>query len=227
MTGLHSEHSYRATSPEAKRELDIEIERVKECTNPSISVVIKSVPDRELQTLEYLENQSIDDFEIIVAVDSEIDDFRWAAANRGIEAANAEYVALTDDDTAPPPDWLATAVETFHSNPQTVLIEGPVDKLKDVSRNYVGCNLAARREAALKVGGFDQTFCSTYEGAFRGDTDFGWRMEKEYGVEACEYVPDWEIRHIGPLKGDYIEKYDMLLKDRHPERYDMIRQKEL
>lgn len=39
------------------------------------------------------------------------------ALNRGLEAAEGDMVAITDDDAAPRPDWLARAADAFASDP--------------------------------------------------------------------------------------------------------------
>ncbi len=40
-----------------------------------------------------------------------------AALNRGLEAAEGDIVAITDDDAAPRPDWLARAADAFANDP--------------------------------------------------------------------------------------------------------------
>lgn len=42
------------------------------------------------------------------------------AANAGIKAANTDYVALLNNDTAPSPDWLANLVQSLERSPASV-----------------------------------------------------------------------------------------------------------
>ena len=189
-----------------------------EHTNPTISVVIPTIPSRTVQTIKYLHDQSIDSFEVLIVVDNYQNDHRCDAKNMGIKKSKADLVALTDDDCAPPVDWLENAILTFRNHPELVLIEGPLDKHNPGPRHYVGANLAVRREAALEIGGFDQR----YAGGYREDTEFGWRIENKFGVERCRYLPLWENSHIGPLKSANIDENDALLRREHAYKYFSI-----
>lgn len=193
---------------------DLDLNRVVQHPNPDISVVVPTIPERELQVIEYLRKQEITDFEVIVVVDKSKEDCRCLARNRGIQEAQSDIVALTDDDCAPPTDWLAKAIKIFSEDHSTVLLGGPVEK-QQTPRHYIGANLAFDRAAAVEINGFDQRF----SGGGGDDLDFGWRMEKAHGENACKYRSDWKMNHIGPLKGDFKEQNRMLLRKKHPYKY--------
>lgn len=194
--------------------VDLDLHREVQHPNPAISVVVPTIPERELQVLEYLKEQETNEFEVLVVVDNSTEDCRCLARNHGIQEAQSDIVALTDDDCAPPKDWLTKAIKTFSENQSTVILGGPVKKQR-TPRHYIGANLAVDRSATVEIGGFDQRF----SGGGGDDLDFGWRMEKAYGKEACKYRSDWEMNHIGPLKGDFLEQNGKLLRKKHPYRY--------
>ncbi len=114
------------------------------------------------------------------------------ARQRGLDEAQGVVIGYVDADTKMPKGWIRTVVESFEADPGTVCVSGPYVyyDLSAVSkflvRGYwwlalpvsamtgymaVGGNFAARREALLKIGGFDQTI------AFYGeDTDIARRL---------------------------------------------------
>ena len=47
-----------------------------------------------------------------------------AAMNAGIDASSGELVALTDDDSAPHPDWLRRIAEAYERDPQIAAVGG-------------------------------------------------------------------------------------------------------
>jgi GT2 family glycosyltransferase len=119
-----------------------------------ISVVIAS-HDRPLRLrwlLNALEEQTLEDFEVIVAHDSAdetealvhahplarrgvVRSVRFAPGsagpavkrNAGWRAARAPHVAFTDDDCRPPRDWLANAVAAAQGAPEGAVIQGATE----------------------------------------------------------------------------------------------------
>lgn len=180
--------------------------------NPSVSVVIPTLPEYELQTLPALEAQTTDQFEVIVVSDASIN--RCEARNKGIEEAKADVIAQTDDDCRPPEDWVERIQRFFEQKPDKILLEGPLDKLRLPPRHYIGANMAYRRQHALDIGGFDSEFAG-----WRADTDFGWRMEIEYGIERCSHDPDLEVVHIGPTRTNVDRSLEQKFRARYPRRY--------
>lgn len=94
-----------------------------------------------------------------------------AARNLGIREARGRVVAMTDSDTLPDRVWLRKLYEALAAHPDAVAVEGKVyannegefDPLGEGPTNFTGgvyltCNCAYRREALLRVGGFDETF---------------------------------------------------------------------
>ncbi|MGS0891781.1 glycosyltransferase family 2 protein [Burkholderia stagnalis] len=66
-----------------------------------------------------------------------------AALNRGLDTATGEIVAITDDDAAPHPDWLARIESAFLADPRVGAVGGrdwvhEKGRLLDASRERVG-----------------------------------------------------------------------------------------
>jgi GT2 family glycosyltransferase len=180
--------------------------------DPEISVVIPTLPDNSYGPPESLQNQSLDAYEVVVISDADLN--RCEARNKGIEVANADIVAQTDDDCIPPETWLEDIYENFTEHSDLVIVEGILDKLQVSPRNYPGANLAYQRDKALNIGGFDAEL-----NGWRADTDFGWRLEDEYGLNRCRQDPELEVKHQGLLRTDVNREIERKFRARHPERY--------
>lgn len=194
------------------------IEYARRATDPAISVVVPSVPAYNHETtLACLDTQRIKEpYEVLVVNDASLD--RSEARNAGLREATAEIVALTDDDTKPPEDWLSNIYHEFTTNPDLVCLEGPVfGGCRSVGpRRYVGCNLAVRREAALAVGGFRSAFSE-----WREDVEFGWRMEAE-AEGVCRYSEAVRMCHPTAPRTAFKTELERQLREEYPERYDEI-----
>ncbi|WP_396610651.1 glycosyltransferase family 2 protein [Haloferax sp. S1W] len=186
--------------------------------NPELSVVIPSVPASDhSQTVAHLRDQTLSvPYEVLVVDDATID--RSEARNIGLQAANAAIVALTDDDTAPPPEWLATIQWAFSDDPDLVCLEGPVygGCRSTDPRHYVGCNLAVQRDDALAVGGFRSDFSE-----WREDVEFGWRMERD-ADGSCRFEEALKMRHPSVPRTAFDPNLERRLKLEYPERYATI-----
>lgn len=184
--------------------------------DPAISVVIPTYPesghDRVRSALE--SRQTFEDFEIVIVDDGTLD--ICEARNAGIEAARAPFVALTDDDVAPPADWLATIHRALDANDDLGLLEGPVSGgiNYDGTGIYVGCNLAFRRAAVMDIGGFDRRYAG-----WRDDTEFGWRMERD-SEWATSYLSDMRMEHPPHARAELIPEHERRLKRNYPTRYE-------
>lgn len=104
-----------------------------------------------------------------------------AARNAGARAARGRWLAFTDDDCEPRPEWLSGFARTFALHPGAALGGRTVNRLSESalaeahqilvefvshaasardprSRFFPSNNLALPREAFLRLGGFDQSF---------------------------------------------------------------------
>jgi histidinol-phosphate phosphatase family protein len=131
----------------------------------------------------------------------------WAR-NRGLRAATAEWVVFLDDDVVPETDWrerleedLAAAggrVAGVQGRIRVPLPSGrrPTDWERNVrsleTAQWATADLAYRRAALLRVGGFDERF----RHAFREDSEVGLRL-KQAGYE-IERGSRTVVHPVGP-----------------------------
>lgn len=141
-----------------------------------------------------------------------------AARNRGLRAAQNEIYINVDADTVPSRQWLREILAPF-ADPEVMLVggrilslppENAVERYVDQSGLHqppfsienpvmpfvVGCNLAVRREAALAIGGWDETLP-------RGDdVDFSTRLLRHFATR-IRYQPSASLfhQHRGDEKG--------------------------
>jgi cellulose synthase/poly-beta-1,6-N-acetylglucosamine synthase-like glycosyltransferase len=109
-----------------------------------------------------------------------------ATRNRGWRAARYEWVAFLDDDVLPPPDWLASLARDLRQPPEVGGVQGrlavPVRERTDWAANTAGlerawwatADMAYRREALERAGGFDERFPRAY----REDADLAYRVTR-------------------------------------------------
>ncbi|MBW4708910.1 glycosyltransferase [Roseobacter sp. YSTF-M11] len=135
-----------------------------------------------------------------------------AARNTGAAAARGRFLAFTDDDCRPRPDWLQK-LHHAHGGDASCLVGGRVEnglpgdiyasvsqELCDYLYEYFGAaegsmpfftsnNLGCDKAEFERLGGFDQTFPL----AAGEDRDFGMRWGDTTG--ALKYAPDAVIDH--------------------------------
>jgi GT2 family glycosyltransferase len=121
-----------------------------------------------------------------------------AARNIGMHAATGEIVAYVDADVRVEPSWLSYLVQPFVTS-DAIAVGGPNVVPQDdgwfaqcvacspgapshvllddrVAEHVPGCNLAIRRDALLRIGGFDPIFLRAGD-----DVDVCWRLQEQGG----------------------------------------------
>jgi hypothetical protein len=207
-----------------------------EAGRPLVSVIIPVRDRRALlrQTLDALAAQTFTDYEIVVVDDDSADgsgeeakadatvgrpvrlvttDGRGAVAARraGVSAALGEYLAFTDSDCVPTPDWLLQGVRALEAGAD--LVQGltrPHGDFRAMTRTmwvlredglYPTCNVFYRRSAYDAAGGFDPEAArrfgfrpgSMLQGlGFGEDTLLGWNVKRR-GVAV--FVPGAVVEH--------------------------------
>jgi glycosyltransferase involved in cell wall biosynthesis len=153
-----------------------------------------------------------------------------AARNRGLHGAQGSFILFTDDDTAPSPDWVGSACAFLGSSPDHVGVEGPTvsprfDALYERSVQntrpgaYWTCNVAYRRDALVRLGGFSEVFPAPHA----EDLDLGFRALR---LGPIGFLDDMRVTHYPASvtirdiirRARYVSS-DMILYQRHPDRF--------
>jgi len=183
--------------------------------DPAVSVIVPTIPENDHDAVvTALEQQTTDSFDVLVVNDPDLG--VCEARNLGLERAEGDIVAFTDDDCRPPAGWVEAIDQAFAEREDLVVLEGPVEggMTYEGRRKYPTCNLAADRETALEAGGFDDRF--EY---WREDTEFGWRLE-EYGT----VVYDKRVRMMHPdrPRSSIVQENEELLRRLYPDKYEAV-----
>ncbi len=150
------------------------------------------------------------------------------ARNLGWRSSRGEYVAFTDDDCVPRPDWLAQGLRSCRASPGLGVLQGatvrPADAPKLGPRSlyreivvpspyFEGCNVFFPRRVLERTGGFDETF------PFGGeDTAAGW--------EAIEAGGEWlfdETTVVAHDVGDRPLRWHLMMAYREGNLIDVAR----
>ena len=127
------------------------------------------------------------------------------ARNAGVQTANGEIIAFTDDDCEARADWLSTLAQCFMDEPEIGLVGGSVVPPKPLRQRFamcpsmipdetlydpvacrrqpprgfewLGANFAIRRSVAERVGPFDECLGSGAAFPAAEDTDYKLRLE--------------------------------------------------
>ncbi|HUQ62010.1 glycosyltransferase [Lentzea sp.] len=155
------------------------------------SVVIPTVgrPNLDVLLEALAEGTGPDPCEILVVDDSETRLGPAAARNTGWREAQGEWVAFLDDDVVLAPDWKARLCADLQNLPPDVgasqariVVPLPEDrKPTDAERGTAGlatahwitADMAYRREALARAGGFDERFPRAY----REDAELALRVQ--------------------------------------------------
>ena len=165
-----------------------------------------------------------------------------AARNVGLSASRGEIVAYLDDDAWPDPDWLRFLVLAFRNSSHAGVggpnlppaDDGPIAAcvanspggpthvlLSDSEAEHIpGCNMAYRRSALERIGGFDPQFLTAGD-----DVDVCWRLQdagETLGFHAAAVV--WHRRR-DTVRGFWRQqagygRAEALLERKWPERYN-------
>jgi GT2 family glycosyltransferase len=133
-----------------------------------------------------------------------------ANRNHGAALARGAWLAFTDDDCQPQPDWLAAFAAAIQASPSTEVWEGRTfcreanpGPLRFAPVNESGgrlwaCNFAIRRERFLAVGGFDAGFPQ----AHLEDVDLQLRLRR--AAAELRFCPAAAVEHpprpVGPVR---------------------------
>jgi glycosyltransferase involved in cell wall biosynthesis len=138
------------------------------------------------------------------------------ARNIALRASVGPLVAVTDDDTHVPPDWLTQFAVTFAAHPDVAVIFGSLiagyDPTPGVIPEFVppytglvrhlhpittgfGGNIALRRSALAAVGHFDEHLGSGAIYPAAEEVDLAWRLMR--AGFALYLLPESEVLHYG------------------------------
>lgn len=163
------------------------------------------------------------------------------ARNHGASNASGDILAFTDDDCEPDVEWILRLGRAFR-DPSVAAAGGPnlpppartsreaiiratpgapshVLLSDDRAEHLPGCNIAVRKEAFERIGGFDPAFRTAGD-----DVDFCWRL-RENGFDLAfvpgAFVWHWRRRSIhGFLKQQWgYGKAERILLEKHPDRF--------
>jgi glycosyltransferase involved in cell wall biosynthesis len=133
------------------------------------------------------------------------------ARNKGAKVSKGEILAFTDADTILPKNWLSKIKEEFERGKNLIAFggscqfySGPIsarlaskfflkpflilDKFFSGGFNLMGCNMAIKREAFLKVGGFNEKL------KLNEDVEISYRLRK---IGKVRFDPDFKVKTSG------------------------------
>jgi len=196
---------------------------------PFFSVIIATLGIHKRPSLrdalKSLREQSFKSFEVLTD-DSPPNEY--AARNRAARRARGEILAFMDDDCIAPVDWLEKAYKYFSENRNLQILTGPVEgdlygwgRWIRINQPYwgVGCNLFVRKEAFMKVGGFEETWgLNPPPKGWRSDSSLLYKVIDVFGVESYMHVEDVVMVHPKTMQSTFIPEVEERFYIRHRDK---------
>jgi len=156
-----------------------------------------------------------------------------AARNAGAAAAHGAWLAFTEDDCTPAPDWLERAAAALDRDPAAEVLTGattkpggrPVHRQRPGAPLWLPTNLFVRRDAFARAGGYcEDYFDPATDVYFREDSDFGFALAASgarvvAAPDARVEHPDEHPRFWDPVRWARRHEMDPLLAARHPDAF--------
>lgn len=154
-----------------------------------------------------------------------------AARNIGLYAAYGKIIAFTDDDCIPSPGWIKAGIQAMTNDVVAIagriivpLPPAPTDYEFNAAHlahsEFVTANCFVRRDALIKIGGFDERFTA----AWREDSDLLFTLH-EFGARCISTQDAFVIHPVRPARwGISIfqqrkSTFNALLYKKHPVLY--------
>jgi glycosyltransferase involved in cell wall biosynthesis len=158
------------------------------------------------------------------------------ARNIGWRSSSADFIAFTDDDCSPEPDWLAAIADGLRSaglvqgrtvpDPEQLEHTGPFSRTLSIDCEdgfYQTCNVGYRRELLERSGGFEEAF----RFPAGEDTDLAWRVKADGAMTA--FRADAVVRHdvrpsdlLVAIRDSWRWQSVALAISRHPELRNLL-----
>jgi glycosyltransferase involved in cell wall biosynthesis len=133
------------------------------------------------------------------------------ARNKGVKIAKGEILVFTDADTILPKNWLSRIKEEFEEDKELIAFggscefySGPIsarlaskfllkpflilDKFFSGGFNLMGCNMAIKREAFFKIGGFNEKL------KLNEDVEISYRLRE---IGKVKFDPNFKVKTSG------------------------------
>ena len=142
----------------------------------------------------------------------------YHARNHGLRVARGEYVAFTDADCIPAPNWIERAVESALHHPSAGIIAGRIELFRSNPDDREVYEWYERLFSFRQDKGAQQGFCATANWLSRRDTLVsagGFQADRKSGADGelarrlvdsgwpIVYVDDIVVRH--PVRGTFRE----------------------
>jgi GT2 family glycosyltransferase len=162
---------------------------------PDRVVVVRRPDDEQSATVLAAERDGLPVDEVIVREAGQV-----AALNAGLQALDEDVVAITDDDTAPRPDWIERIASWFSRDPALGALGGrdwvyQGGELQDGAEREVGRVAWYGRFLSFHSKGFgtprEVDFLKGANMSFRRRAIRGLRFDSRLRGRGAEYLNDW------------------------------------